>query len=109
MTDTIRTRDERRQERSYQQLGLSHLSYVIQWRYDKAREIAGQIECYTWMVQQTTFAEPPELAFRQRQTNSRRQTAANEEVGEQQSSSRNRRPVQKPNLSNPWLRCTALR
>ena len=44
MTDTIRTRDERRQERSYQQLGLSHLSYVIQWRYDKAREIAGQIE-----------------------------------------------------------------
>ena len=44
MTDTIRTRDERRQERSYQQLELSHLSYVIQWRYDKAREIAGQIE-----------------------------------------------------------------
>jgi hypothetical protein len=43
MTDT-RTRDERRQERSYQQLELSHLSYVIQWRYDKAREIAGQIE-----------------------------------------------------------------
>jgi hypothetical protein len=34
MTDTIRTRDERRQERSYQQLELSHLSYVIQWRYD---------------------------------------------------------------------------
>ena len=44
MTDTIRTRDERRQDRSYQQLELSHLSYVIQWRYDKAREIAGQIE-----------------------------------------------------------------
>ena len=43
MTDTIRTRDERR-ERPYQQLELSHLSYVIQWRYDKAREIAGQIE-----------------------------------------------------------------
>ena len=40
----LRTRDERRQERSYQQLELSHLSYVIQWRYDKAREIAGQIE-----------------------------------------------------------------
>ena len=44
MTDTIRTRDERRQDRSYEQLELSHLSYVIQWRYDKAREIAGQIE-----------------------------------------------------------------
>ena len=48
MTDTIRTsqvwRDKRRQDRSYQQLELSHLSYVIQWRYDKAREIAGQIE-----------------------------------------------------------------
>ena len=56
MTDTIRTRDERRQDRSYEQLELSHLSYVIQWRYDKAREIAGQIE--TSMVQQTTFVEP---------------------------------------------------
>ena len=44
MSDTIRTRDERRQDRSYEQLELSHLSYVIQWRYDKAREIAGQIE-----------------------------------------------------------------
>jgi hypothetical protein len=48
MTDTIRTsqvwRDKRRQDRPYQQLELSHLSYVIQWRYDKAREIAGQIE-----------------------------------------------------------------
>jgi hypothetical protein len=48
MTDTIRTnqvwRDKRRQDHSYQQLELSHLSYVIQWRYDKAREIAGQIE-----------------------------------------------------------------
>jgi hypothetical protein len=48
MTDVIRTsqvwRDKRRQDRSYQQLELSHLSYVIQWRYDKAREIAGQIE-----------------------------------------------------------------
>jgi hypothetical protein len=48
MTDIIRTsqvwRDNRRQDRSYQQLELSHLSYVIQWRYDKAREIAGQIE-----------------------------------------------------------------
>jgi hypothetical protein len=48
MTDTIRTsqvwRDKRRQDRPYQQLELLHLSYVIQWRYDKAREIAGQIE-----------------------------------------------------------------
>ena len=44
MTDTIRTRDERRHDRSYEQLELSHLSYVIQWRYDKAMEIAGQIE-----------------------------------------------------------------
>jgi hypothetical protein len=44
MTDTIRTCDERRQDRSYQQLELSHLSYVIQWRYDEASEIAGQIE-----------------------------------------------------------------
>ena len=48
MTDTICTRqvwrDKRRQGDSYQQLELSHLSYVIQWRYDKAREIAGQIE-----------------------------------------------------------------
>jgi hypothetical protein len=48
MTDVIRTsqvwRDKRRQDRSYQQLELSHLSYVIQWRYDKARETAGQIE-----------------------------------------------------------------
>ena len=109
MTDTIRTRDERRQERSYQQLELSHLSYVIQWRYDKAREIAGQIEGYTWMVQQTTFAEPPDRRSAKGRQHSRRQTAANEEVGEQQSSSRNRRPVQKPNLSNPWLRYTALR
>jgi hypothetical protein len=44
MTDSIRTyqvcRDKRRQDRSYyQQLKLSHLSYIIQWRYDKAREI----------------------------------------------------------------------
>jgi hypothetical protein len=37
-------RDKHRPDRSYQQLELSHLSYVIQWRYDKAREIAGQIE-----------------------------------------------------------------
>jgi hypothetical protein len=48
MTDTIRTsqvwRAKRRHDRSYQQLELLHLSYVIQWRYDKAREIAGQIE-----------------------------------------------------------------
>ena len=48
MTDTIRTsqvwRDKRRQDRPCQQLELLHLSYVIQWRYDKAREIAGQIE-----------------------------------------------------------------
>jgi hypothetical protein len=44
MTDTIRTHDEHRQDRSYRQLELSHLSYVIQWRYDKAREIARQIE-----------------------------------------------------------------
>ena len=48
MTDTICTRrvwhDKRRQGESYRQLELSHLSYVIQWRYDKAREIAGQIE-----------------------------------------------------------------
>ena len=58
MTDTIRTRDERRQDRSYQQLELSHLSYAIQWRYHKAREIAGRSNRYTSMVQQTTFVEP---------------------------------------------------
>ena len=49
MTDSIRTyqmcRDKRRWDRSYyQRLKLLHLSYVIQWRYDKAREVAGQIE-----------------------------------------------------------------
>jgi hypothetical protein len=48
MIDITRTspvwRDKRCQDRSYQQLQLSHLSCVIQWRYDKAREIAGQIE-----------------------------------------------------------------
>jgi hypothetical protein len=48
MTDTVWRRlvwrDKCRQGDSYQQLELSHLSYVIQWRYDKAREIAGQIE-----------------------------------------------------------------
>ena len=64
MTDTIRTRDERRQERSYQQLELSHLSYVIQWRYDKAREIAGQKE-RGWCRQHSPNRRQ---AFRQRQT-----------------------------------------
>ena len=37
-------RDKRRQGDAYQRLELLHLSYVIQWRYDKAKEIAGQIE-----------------------------------------------------------------
>jgi hypothetical protein len=48
VADTIRTsqvwRGKRPQDRSRQQLELLHLSYVIQWRYDKAREIAGQME-----------------------------------------------------------------
>ena len=95
MTDTIRTsqvwRDKRRQDRSYQQLELSHLSYVIQWRYDKARKIAGQSKRYTGMVQQTTFAEPSDRRSTKGRTHLRRQTAANEEVGEQQCASRNRR------------------
>jgi hypothetical protein len=49
MTDSIRTyqlcRDRRCQDRSYyQQLKHLQLFYVTQWRYDKAKEIAGQIE-----------------------------------------------------------------
>ena len=73
MTDTIRTRDERRQERSYQQLELSHLSYVIQWRYDKAREIAGQIEVLYVDGAETTFAEPPDRRSAKGRQHSRRQ------------------------------------
>jgi len=68
MTDTIRTRDERRQERSYQQLQLSHLSYVIQWRYDKAREIAGQIEVLYVDGAADDIRRTARQAFRQRQT-----------------------------------------
>jgi hypothetical protein len=68
MTDTIRTRDERRQERSYQQLELSHLSYVIQWRYDKAREIAGQIEVLYVDGAADDIRRTASQAFRQRQT-----------------------------------------
>jgi hypothetical protein len=68
MTDTIRTRDERRQERSYQQLELSHLSYVIQWRYDKAREIAGQIEVLYVDGAADDIRRTARQAFRQRQT-----------------------------------------
>jgi hypothetical protein len=68
MTDTIRTRDERRQERSYQQLELSHLSYVIQWRYDKAREIAGQIEVLYVDGAADDIRRTAGQAFRQRQT-----------------------------------------
>ena len=68
MTDTIRTRDERRQERSYQQLELSHLSYVIQWRYDKAREIAGQIEVLYVDGAADDIRRSARQAFRQRQT-----------------------------------------
>ena len=68
MTDTIRTRDERRQERSYQQLELSHLSYVIQWRYDKAREIAGQIEVLYADGAADDIRRSARQAFRQRQT-----------------------------------------
>jgi hypothetical protein len=49
MIDGIRTyqvcRDRRCQDRSYyQQLKHLQLFYVVQWRYDKAKEIAGQIE-----------------------------------------------------------------
>ena len=68
MTDTIRTRDKRRQERSYQQLELSHLSYVIQWRYDKAREIAGQIEVLYVDGAADDIRRTARQAFRQRQT-----------------------------------------
>ena len=68
MTDTIRTRDERRQERSYQQLELSHLSYVIQWRYDKAKEIAGQIEVLYVDGAADDIRRTARQAFRQRQT-----------------------------------------
>ena len=68
MTDTIRTRDERRQERSYRQLELSHLSYVIQWRYDKAREIAGQIEVLYVDGAADDIRRTARQAFRQRQT-----------------------------------------
>ena len=68
MTDTIRTRDERRQERSCQQLELSHLSYVIQWRYDKAREIAGQIEVLYVDGAADDIRRTARQAFRQRQT-----------------------------------------
>ena len=68
MADTIRTRDERRQERSYQQLELSHLSYVIQWRYDKAREIAGQIEMLYVDGAADDIRRTARQAFRQRQT-----------------------------------------
>ena len=68
MTDTIRTRDERRQDRSYQQLELSHLSYVIQWRYDKAREIAGQIEALYVDGAADDIRRTARQAFRQRQT-----------------------------------------
>ena len=68
MADTIRTRDERRQERSYQQLELSHLSYVIQWRYDKAREIAGQIEASYVDGAADDIRRTARQAFRQRQT-----------------------------------------
>ena len=67
MTDTIRTRDERRQERSYRQLELSHLSYVIQWRYDKAMEIAGQIEVL-YVDGADDIRRTARQAFRQRQT-----------------------------------------
>jgi hypothetical protein len=68
MTDTIRTRDKRRQERSYQQLELSHLSYVIQWRYDKAKEIAGQIEVLYVDGAADDIRRTARQAFRQRQT-----------------------------------------
>jgi hypothetical protein len=67
MTDTIRTRDERRQDRSYEQLELSHLSYVIQWRYDKAREIAGQIEAL-YVDRAAKIRRTLRQAFRQGQT-----------------------------------------
>ena len=71
MTDIIRTsqvwRDKRRQDRSYQQLELSHLSYVIQWRYDKAREIAGQIEAL-YVDRAAKIRRTLRQAFRQGQT-----------------------------------------
>jgi hypothetical protein len=68
-------RDKRRQGDAYQRLELSRLSYVIQWRYDKAKEIAGQIESLYSMVQQTTFAEPPDRRSSRDRQHSMRQTA----------------------------------
>jgi hypothetical protein len=72
MTDGIRMyqvcRDKRCQDRSYyQQLKLSHLSYVIQWRYDKAREIAGQIEAL-YVDRAAKIRRTLRQAFRQGQT-----------------------------------------
>ena len=70
MTDTIYQvcRDKRCQDRShYQQLKLSHLSYVIQWRYDKAREIAGQIEAL-YTDRAAKIRRTLRQAFRQGQT-----------------------------------------
>jgi hypothetical protein len=68
VTDAIRTnqvwRDKRRPDRSYQQLELLHLSYVIQWRYDKAREIAGHIEALYVDRAANDIRPTPRRAFR---------------------------------------------
>jgi hypothetical protein len=72
MTDSVRTyqvcRDKHRQDRLYyQRLKLSHLSYVIQWRYDKAREVAGQIEALC-VDRAAKIRRTLRQAFRQGQT-----------------------------------------
>jgi len=72
MTDSIRTyqmcRDKRRRDRSYyQRLKLLHLSYVIQWRYDKAREIAAQIEAL-YVDRTANLRQTLRRTFRQGQT-----------------------------------------
>jgi hypothetical protein len=68
VTDAIRTtqvwRDKRRSERSIQQLELLHLSYIIQWRYDKAREIAAQIEALYADRAANDIRRIPRRAFR---------------------------------------------
>jgi hypothetical protein len=57
-------RDKRHPDRSIQQLELLHLSYIIQWRYDKAREIAGQIEALYLDRAANDIRRTPRRAFR---------------------------------------------
>jgi len=88
MTDSIRMyqlcRDRRCQDRSYyQQLKHLQLFYVTQWRYDKAKEIAGQIEAL-YVDRAANIRRTLRQASVKVRQHSRRQTVANEEVGEQQ-------------------------